>query len=214
MATGNAVNQSYSSTTDGRKLLEISAADLDTTTEALLDLARASNVEVVWIHGGDFSSAGFTRRQGFIRLSCTWAKPTHSRDELCLLSENERVELMNSAYGGVWGHHPYDPALDSSDTGRCAAGTYVDDHAVGICTFWPDQRLVDGPGLRPPYRNAERKVELLRLVCNELGEGSIELETWGEDSESLALYRQLGFDEIENEVGWELRLGTEHGDGI
>lgn len=205
------MNQTCSRTTDGRKLLEIAADDLDTPVEAMLDLARASNVEVVWIHGGDFSSAGFTRRQGFARLSCTWSDPTLSRDELRVLSEDERVELMNSAYRGVWGHHAYDSAGDSSDIRRIAIGTYVDGDPVGICTFWPDQRLVDGPGVREPYRTAERKVNLLRSVCKELGEGSIELETWGEDSKSLALYRQLGFEEIENEAGWELLLDSNTG---
>ena len=118
---------------------------------------------------------------------------------------------MNSAYRGVWGHHAYDSAGDSSDIRRIAIGTYVDGDPVGICTFWPDQRLVDGPGVREPYRTAERKVNLLRSVCKELGEGSIELETWGEDSKSLALYRQLGFEEIENEAGWELLLDSNTG---
>ena len=40
--------------------------------------------------------------------------------------------------------------------------------------------------------------------------GSIEVETWGEDSESLVLYRELGFEEVEREVGWNLILGTGH----
>jgi len=163
------VNQTYSRTPDGRTVSEIVAQDLDTTIEDVLHLARADDVEVVWIHGGDFLSAGFTRRQGFVRLACAWAEPTISGEELHVLSDAERVELMNSAFRDVWGHHEYDSALDSSDTRRLTIGMYVDDDAVGICTFWPDQRLVDGPGVREPYRNAERKVGLLESVCNELG---------------------------------------------
>lgn len=204
------MNQTYSRTPDGRKLLEIVSEDLDTTIEALLDLARANDVEVIWIHGGDFLSEGFTRRQGFMRLSCTWEETGIAGSELPILSEAERVELMNSAFRGIWGHHAYDPARDSGDSRRITIGFYVDGAAAGVCTFWPDQRLVDGPGVREPYRDAETKVKLLKSACNELGAGSIEVETWGEDNEALVLYRQLGFEEIEKEVGWELNLGSGH----
>jgi hypothetical protein len=81
-----------------------------------------------------------------------------------------------------------------------------DDVPVGLCRVWPDQRLVDQPGVVPERRQVARTLRLLGAACALLGPGPVDVDSWGETPDVLAACAVLGFVVTEQRCGWELRL--------
>ena len=98
------------------------------------------------------------------------------------------------------------PDLDGVDRSLPVPVFHEADEAVGLCTIFPAERLVDGPGVVPAARDPARYARLLLGACAELGPGAIDLESWGDDPAVIASYETLGFAAVERVTGWQLRL--------
>jgi hypothetical protein len=81
-------------------------------------------------------------------------------------------------------------------------GLYEAGRPAGLCTVFPRERLVDGPGVLTGEREPARYVRLLLGACAELGAGSIDLDSWGDKPTVIAEYDALGFDVVERVDGW------------
>jgi hypothetical protein len=85
-------------------------------------------------------------------------------------------------------------------------GLHAGHHLIGLCTVFPGERLVDGPGVLPGAREPAAYERLLLGACAELGAGPIDLDSWGDDPAVITAYEQLGFAVMERVGGWQLRL--------
>jgi hypothetical protein len=145
---------------------------------------------------------GFTPAEGYRRLHAQ--RPVRG-DPLEPVEGDAYGPLLAEAYRGLWGHKHVDPACPLPTDGSVVLGLREDEY-VGLCRLWPVERLVDQPGVIPGRRTPARKARLLAAACAYLGEGPVDVDTWGEDADSLAEYEALGFVVTGHEQGWELRL--------
>jgi hypothetical protein len=91
--------------------------------------------------------------------------------------------------------------------GSIVLGLTVEIGTVGLCRVWLETRRVDAPGLVRSHRSADRSLRLLQGASTLLGPGSMEVECWGEDPETLRAYQDdLGLKITHHLPGWELRL--------
>jgi hypothetical protein len=198
--------------TDGAVVAEADLGSTDVTVDELVAAGRAAGATLVWAHGGDLAAHGFRSVHGYARLHVDWnAKrvPAHKTGidyRLSTVDIAASPELLTEAFLDQWGHKQVHPPAVSDDDGSVVLGLAENSRYVGICQFWPGDRIVDGPGVIPAVRSAQLKVHLLRAVCALLGDGPVDLDTWGEDDETIAAYMALGFQVVVRELGWELRL--------
>jgi hypothetical protein len=186
---------------DGRRVLE---ADLgDEAPAAWIERARERDAELLWLHTNrDLSAAGFEEFPGYARLR---ADHLEAAAPLPRLRPEEYVPTLELAYRGLWGHKHI--AADAEPPpGALVLGLYEEDEPVGLCTIFPAERLVDGPGLRPGDRKPAGYVRLLLGACTELGAGTLDLDSWGDEAGVIAAYEELGFTVVERVRGWQLRL--------
>jgi hypothetical protein len=170
----------------------------------LIKQAHERGVELLWLHASaDLSSFGFSCRSGYVRLHADVAPKGEYLPEL---AEADYAVTLDRAYRGLWGHKQV--AADATlPEDAVVVGLYDDDEAIGLCTIFTSDRLVDGPGLVPQARNPMNYARLLLGACAVLGPGSVDLDSWGDDVEVLGAYADLGFAPVEQLGGWELRLG-------
>ena len=170
----------------------------------LLQRAREAGAGLLWVHAtADLRPLGFTRVNGYRRLRCDAAPDAV---ELEPLGHACYGELMNAAYHGLWGHRQLPPDAESPH-GASVVCLSAGDEPIGVCTFWPTLRLIDAPGVIPGARSRENYVLLLLGACWELGrEGSVGLDSWGDDADVIRAYEELGFTVVEEVPGWEMRL--------
>jgi hypothetical protein len=90
--------------------------------------------------------------------------------------------------------------------GSNVLGLYDVNDPIGLCTIFPSERLIDGPGVLPRARGPSAYVRLLLGACAELGSGTVDLESWGDDPAVIAAYEELGFAVVERATGWQFRL--------
>ncbi|HTI13726.1 MAG TPA: GNAT family N-acetyltransferase [Dictyobacter sp.] len=140
----------------------------------------------------------------------------------------ERLELYteasNCCYEGYWGHN---------QTTQEEVGRFLPDlnHAGIFLLFAPDgsiagtcradlseeltsergvpTALIDAPGIAADYRDARLALPLLLTTIHWLlpqHPVTLELEAWGEDPETLELYRSLGFTMMREEVSYRRDL--------
>jgi mycothiol synthase len=140
----------------------------------------------------------------------------------------QRIDLytqaMNRSYEGLWGH------LQTSEAEHAhllpqlkQEGMFLlfapDGAVAGVCRGYMSERLtaqrglltayVDAPGVVPHYRSAGLYLPLLLTALHWLlpqGPAAIELESWGDAPETLALYRELGFTVIKEEISYRREL--------
>jgi hypothetical protein len=203
--------------TDGTVVAEAVIGDRGVSVADLLEQAAAHSAGLVWAHGGDLESAGFTRVRGYIRLHA--GQPSHpglAQPGASVLAEivETTVEpgLRTDAYLGAWGHKRVAGAeaaqwnAEMTASGRVTLGLVEHGQLIGLCDVFLVQRLVDGPGIVQPFRTAWRKSQLVGAACALLGPGPVDLDTWGEDADALAAYRLRGFEIVVEDAGWELRV--------
>jgi hypothetical protein len=179
--------------TDGRVVYETEAPDLDA--------ARASGAQLAWVHTNvDLSRLGFRRAGAYVRMHAD-AVPVRKGREVPLLDRRDYAEVLGRAYLGLWGHKQVAP-----DARPPLDAIVVGVPVVGLCRVWPDDRLIDGPGVLPEAREPDAYASLLLHACAELGEGPADLDSWGDSDEVLEAYEDLGFDVVERVQGWELEL--------
>jgi hypothetical protein len=181
---------------DGAQVVE-----LESFTPADADAARLAGAELLWVHSNeDLSAHGFRRAGAYVRMH-TDEVPIRARVEPPLLEERDYAEVLARAYSGLWGHKHISPlALPPDDA--VVVGVPV----VGLCTVWPAERLIDGPGVLPEGRSPDAYASLLLSACKVLGPGPADLDSWGDDDEVLDAYEDLGFDVVERVQGWALEL--------
>jgi hypothetical protein len=161
-------------------------------------------VELLWLHANaDLRPNGFEPRPGYVRLRAE--SPPHG-SPLPRLAPDEFAATQDAAFRGLWGHKLV-AAEAEPPPGALVLGLYERGESIGLCAVFPDERLVDGPGVRTDRRETDAYARLLLGACAELGPGPIDLDSWGDDPAVIAAYEELGFAAVERVQGWELQLG-------
>lgn len=134
------------------------------------------------------------------------------------------VDIMNRGYEGLWGHHwitaeemtEWFPQLilsglfllfapDGKIVGICRAEMSEHLSALrGVSTGW-----IDAPGVVAEYREDTFYRLLLLTAARWLASQSpavIELESWGDTAQTLAVYRTSGFTVVQKENSYRLSL--------
>ena len=114
--------------------------------------------------------------------------------------------LLAKAYLGQWGHKWVDPDRALPTDGSVVLCLHVDRVPIGLCRVWPEERLVDQPGVVPERRGPQASLRLLGAACALLGAGAVTVDSWGEAPEVLRACARLGVEVTEQQPGWELRL--------
>lgn len=189
--------------TEGETVAEV---DLDETTLTLAEIvghARSVGADLVWAHGRRPAMEGFVQRPGYAHLH---ARATVAGEGLPPVHADAYGPLLARAYAGQWGHKWVDPAQSLPTDGSVVLCLHEDQTPIGLCRVWPDQRLVDQPGVVPERRGPEHTLRLLGAACALLGPGPVDVDSWGEPADTLQACADLGFAVTEQQQGWELRL--------
>ena len=189
--------------TDGTRVAEV---DLDATTMTLteiVDEARTQGAGLVWAHGGDREMDGFVAMPGYAHLR---AEHPVAGAPLPAVEADSYGPLLARAYLGQWGHKWVDPAQRPPTDGSIVLSLEERGRQARLCRVWSEQRLVDQPGVVPEMRGPERTLRLLGAACALLGPGAVDVDSWGETTETLEACASLGFEITEQLPGWELRL--------
>jgi hypothetical protein len=165
-----------------------------------IEAARAEGAQLLWLHSNDDLSAhGFRHAGAYVRMHADEV-PVRSR-EPSLLEERDYAEVLARAYSDLWGHKHVSPLAQPPED-AIVVGLPV----VGLCRVFPAERRIDGPGVLPEGRSADAYASLLVAACAVLGPGPADLDSWGDDEETIEAYEDLGFDVVERVQGWELQL--------
>jgi hypothetical protein len=189
--------------TEGDLVAEVDLNETTLTVTEILDQAREHRADLVWAYGGSPAADGFVPRPGYTRLR---SESPVAGEPLPRMNATDYGPVLARAYLGQWGHRWVDSGQPLPADGSVVLCLHEGDAPIGICRVWPDQRLVDQPGVVPERRGVEPCVRLLRAACELLGSGPVEVDTWGESPEVLRAYAALGFAVVEELQGWELRL--------
>ena len=139
------------------------------------------------------------------------------------------VEAFNNSYQGLWGHHELSADslqawLPELDTTRLFILFDPNQVVAGICRAeYHQQRsakngqatgYIDAPGLVPSYRQASLYEALLIHTINSFGEEIqlLELESWGDSPETIALYQDLGFVLLRQQHAYQRFVGMQDDD--
>jgi hypothetical protein len=180
---------------DGKAIVEA-----DSFAEGDDETARAAGAELLWVHtNDDLSAHGFRRAGAYVRMHADEV-PVRKR-EPSFIEERDYAEVLARAYSGLWGHKHVSPLAEPPE-GAIVVGVPV----VGLCTVFPAERLIDGPGVLPEGREPDAYASLLVSACAVLGAGPADLDSWGDAEETIEAYEDLGFDVVERVQGWELEL--------
>jgi hypothetical protein len=167
-------------------------------------LARERKAELLWLHtNADLTAHGFESFPGYVRLRAEgppWGEASPR------LAPEEFAATQDAAFRGLWGHKLVGPDA-TPPTGTIVLGLYEGNDPVGLCTIFPAERLIDGPGVLPRVRHPAAYSRLLLGACAELDAGSVDLESWGDDPGVIAAYEELGFVVVERTGGWQLLVG-------
>jgi hypothetical protein len=189
--------------TGGETVAEVDLDDTSLTVPEIVRLARHEGADLVWAHGGDPHAEGFLPKPGYAHLH---AQEPVSAGRLPPVEPDVYGPLLARAYAGQWGHKWVDPARPLPGDGSVVLCLSEDGVPIGLCRVWPDQRLVDQPGVVPERRGTTRTLRLLGAACALLGPGPVDVDSWGESSQVLEACGRLGFAVTEQRRGWELRL--------
>jgi len=181
---------------DGKLVVE-----LEGLVDGAVEAARAEGAELLWVHtNDDLSALGFRQAGAYVRMHADEV-PVRARREPPMLEERDYAEVLARAYLGLWGHKHVSP-LATPPEGAIVIGVPV----VGLCIVFPEERLIDGPGVLPEGRSPDAYASLLVSASTALGAGPGDLESWGDSEDVLEAYEDLGFDVVERVLGWELAL--------
>jgi hypothetical protein len=189
--------------TEGRTVAEV---DLDETilpVEEIVDRALQEGAELVWAHGGSPTIEGFVAMPGYVHLHAEQPVPG---ERLPSVATDVYGPLLAQAFLGQWGHKWVDPTQPLPTDGSTVLGLYENDTPIGLCRVWPEERLIDHPGVIPERRATQHILRLLGAACALLGPGPVDVDSWGQSPEVLQASRPLGFRVTDQKQGWELRL--------
>ena len=196
----------FSVSTDGRTVAEALIADHDQARD-LLAAAREAGSELAWAHStADLSDLGFTRRWGSRKVTGQPSRLRAGAGVVPLAAGEDSPDLWAAAFRGQWGHKTPQPADWPFDLppGTVTLGLRRDGVIAGVCRVDPASGLVDAPGVLPAYRADSSAYEELLTAALALVEAPIvEVESWGEGPERLAVCERLGLTTAEYKPGWE-----------
>lgn len=188
-------------TSDGLRVLEANLGEEE--PETWIVRARELGAQRLWLHtNNDLSPHGFEGFPGYVRLRAESRPPG---DPLPRLQPEHFAATQDAAFRGLWGHKLVTPDA-KPPTGALVVGLHDGDAVVGLCTIFPAERLIDGPGVVASARAPSAYTRLLSGACVELGPGAIDLDSWGDDPATIAAYEALGFAVVERVGGWQLPL--------
>jgi hypothetical protein len=183
----------------------VAEADLSGRPHHDLDqlITRAQNLgaDKLWLHAQVVDARfGFVRRGSYTRLE---AATPPAAVELPYPPTAQIREIQRACFRDVWGRHdPGPPDEDSVFVALHEHGEWA-----GICEIDPAGQWIDGPGVVPQLRTPDRYARLVRGAAAYVLNEPVILETWGDEPETLAAYRSLGFEIVHSVSGWELDLG-------
>jgi hypothetical protein len=154
-------------TTEGATVAEV---DLDGTSMSVSEIvaeARRHGAALVWAHGGR-PGGGFVAGPGYAHLH---ADDPVAGELLAPVDPEDYGPLLAASYLGQWGHKWVDPDVQPPTDGSVVLCLRDEDEPIGLCRVWPDQRLVDQPGVVPARRSVENTLRLLGAACALLGPG-------------------------------------------
>jgi hypothetical protein len=196
----------FSVSTDGRTVAEALIADHDQARD-LLAAAREAGSELAWAHSAaDLSDLGFTRQFGSRKVTGQPSRLRAGAGVVPLADSEDSADLWAAAFRGQWGHKTPQPADWPFDLppGTVTLGLRRDGVIAGVCRVDPASGLVDAPGVLPAYRADSSAYEELLTAALALVEAPIvEVESWGEGPERLAVCERLGLTTAEYKPGWE-----------
>ena len=188
---------------EGQRVLEADLAH-EHELDGLLRAGREHEADALWIHTDiDLTAHGFERFPGYARL-----RSEHPPSGLSLpqLSRDRYAATLDGAFRGLWGHKLVSPQAEPSPSSIVLGLDDEHGEPIGLCIVFPDERLVDGPGVVQGSRAPAAYERLLLGACAELGSGAIDLDSWGDPDAVIESYQALGFDIVERTGGWQLRL--------
>lgn len=188
---------------EGETVAEVDLGETRLPLTQIIERARGLGAELLWAHGSMPGSDGFVPQPGYAHLHAERPLPG---DPLPLVEPGLYASLLGEAYAGMWGHKWVDPAQSLPTDGSVVLCLPEDGVPIGLIRVWPDQRLVDQPGVVRERREARHSLRLLGAACALLGPGPVDVDSWGESPEILEAYGELGFVVTERLGGWELRL--------
>lgn len=170
---------------------------------ALIGAARQRGAELLWVHtNADLSAFGFGAASGYRRLHADVAP---AGEPLPTLPDGDYAKTLDAAYRGLWGHK-HVPADAQPPERAVVLGLYEGPDPKGLCSIFPEDRLIDGPGVVRDVRTPENYARLLLAACALLGSGPIDVDTWGDDTAVIDAYVEHGFAIVDEVCGWELQL--------
>ncbi len=134
------------------------------------------------------------------------------------------TEAFNRAYAGQPGHNvvtdetmrgflpellPEGLLLLFDPNGAVAGICRVEPNAERTARNSAPTGYIDSPGLVPEHRTLELRRALLSSAVHWLrarGQVILELESWGDDDETLDLYRQVGFETLRRKIEYGRKL--------
>jgi hypothetical protein len=198
----------FSMSTEGKMVAEALIADVAQARE-LLAAARSAGSELAWAHSAaDLSGLGFSEQPGYRKMTGVLATGTPDADVVPLPPGEDSPALWAAAFSGQWGHKALSADQWPLDL---PAGTVTlclrrDGGITGLCRVDPAAGLIDAPGV-PPADGDRSCYEALLRVAAALADGpSIEVESWGEGPERVAVCERMGLTTVEYTPGWELVL--------
>lgn len=136
------------------------------------------------------------------------AEEAPSGKSLGELAAGDFTSTLDRAYRGLWGHKQVSPEQTPPE-GAVVVGLYDENSdPIGLCTVFLEERLVDGPGVVLAARSPRNYVRLLEAACVLLGQGPIDLDSWGDNADVTQAYVDLGFETVEESGGWEIELSS------
>jgi hypothetical protein len=187
---------------DGRRVFEADLGDAEVAD--WIGRAHAVGAELLWLHANvDLSSHGFERFPGYVRMR-TEAQPRG--EPLPRLKPELYAATLDGSYRGLWGHKRVSEDAEPSVEAVILALHDQRGSPVGLCTVYPTDRLVDGPGVLPHARATAAYTRLLLGACDLLSPGPVDLDSWGDCAKVIDAYEEVGFEIVERTAGWQLLL--------
>jgi len=187
---------------DGRLVAMADLRDAAPPAPAIAE-ARAGGAVELWAYGHGLDEHGFEPTPGYARLHADALPPGEPLPESDDL--DEIVGLLERCYVGLWGHWLPDRVLVAQTVAKPQVRhlTLGDE---GISRVHVSERLIDAPGLLPAARSPDAYARLVRGAAALLGDGAADLESWGDQPETIGAYEALGFRVEVRLQGWRLPI--------
>ena len=134
------------------------------------------------------------------------------------------ANIMNRCWGDLWGHAQNEQPTTPEGVAELVPAHWQPENiflafapngdAVGLCLGIPGEAVdvIDSPGVVPEYRHLELQRPLLLTVARHLGsqqQKTIQLLSYGDNEQTIAIYRGVGFQLDAHYVAYHGTLGVD-----